>query len=118
MKHNIQMNVKSNITRFNKGIAFLLLISQLLTSCGGFKEALSPSPQPQASSPSTLDFSIQDQSPLAASSRMTEGAASPYTAATEDVATDLFALEPIDPSKLSPCTLQQSKGTKKSCRHY
>ena len=29
MKYNIQMNVKSNITRFNKGIATLLLISQL-----------------------------------------------------------------------------------------
>lgn len=43
----------NNITKTNRGIATVLLLSQLLTSCGGFKEALivpnRPSPEPMQS---------------------------------------------------------------------
>ena len=54
MKNNLKINSKTNITTFNRSIASILLISQLLTSCGGFGEVLPGGyPSPSAAAAAT-----------------------------------------------------------------
>ena len=55
---------KNNITTVQRSIAYVLLLSELLTSCG-FKESILPSIQPQA--PSTSTWAVPQDTSLVAS---------------------------------------------------
>jgi hypothetical protein len=48
----MKYTIKNNITKVQRSIAYVLLLSELLTSCG-FKETILPNIQPQESRPST-----------------------------------------------------------------
>ena len=52
--NHMKYTIKNNITKVQQSIAYVLLLSELLTSCG-FKETILPSIQPQDSRPSTYE---------------------------------------------------------------
>ncbi len=60
----MQYTIKNNITKIQRSIAYVLLLSELLTSCG-FKEPIVPRTASQ--DPSTSTFAVPKDTSLAAS---------------------------------------------------